>query len=132
MKIFRIFKTKKLSKNKIVGEKKKIINKENDLIIKEKPSFLPKKVWSLNNNKINIDSFFDDCVQVWPYDECCYVKEIALEFLMKNNYSTSFCLQHIKEFVFFMKKRAKELDFPIISESIKTIKRYNLRKTNYN
>ena len=51
---------------------------------------------------------------------------------MKNNYSVEICLNKIKEFIYFMKLRAKELDFPIISESIKTIKRYNLRKTNFN
>ena len=77
-------------------------------------------------------SFFEECSQIWPYDECCFTKEIALEFLMQNNYSIKYCLENIKEFVFFMKKRAKELDFPIISESVKTIKKYHLRKTNYN
>ena len=51
---------------------------------------------------------------------------------MKNNYDMDLCLRKNKEFVYFMKKRAEELDFPIISESIKTIKKYNLRKTNYN
>ena len=148
MKIFRIFKTKKLIKNKnnLIKENKNIkiniknrINKNiinysnnTDLKINEKISLFPKKVWSLNNNIINTDNFFDDCIQIWPFDECCFVKEIALEFLMKNNYSTNMCLDKIKEFVFFMKKRAKELDFPIISESIKTIKKYNLRKTNFN
>jgi hypothetical protein len=79
-----------------------------------------------------VEKFFDDCIQIWPFDECCFVKEIALEFLMKNNYDMEICLKKKKEFVYFMKKRAEELDFPIISESIKTIKKYNLRKTNYN
>ena len=51
---------------------------------------------------------------------------------MKNNYLINICLEKIKEFVYYMKKRASELDFPIISESIKTIKKYNLRKTNNN
>ena len=51
---------------------------------------------------------------------------------MKNNYNTQLCLEKLKEFVYFMKKRAKELDFPIINKNIKTIKRYNLRKTNFN
>ena len=131
-KIFNIIKIKKIKKinnNKIC--KNKIYN-NTDLIIKEKYSFIPKKIWSLNNQKINVEKFFDDCVQIWPFDECCFVKEIALEFLMKNNYDMDLCLRKNKEFVYFMKKRAEELDFPIISESIKTIKKYNLRKTNYN
>ena len=138
-KIFRIFKIKNKIKNKknlIKDNKKytknKIENNNVDIKIIEKFSLFPKKVWSLNNNIINTDSFFDDCIQIWPFDECCFIKEIALEFLMKNNYSTSICLEKINEFVYFMKKRAKELDFPIISESIKTIKKYNLRKTNFN
>jgi len=100
---------------------------------KEKIYLEPKKVWSLKKDQeINIDDFFEDCTQVWPFDECCFIKEIALEFLMKNNYSINDCLDNIKEFIFFMKKRAKELDFPIISDSVKTIKKYHLRKTNFN
>ena len=51
---------------------------------------------------------------------------------MQNNYSIKYCIENKDEFVFFMKKRAKELDFPVISESVKTIKRYHLRKTNFN
>ena len=141
-KIFKIFKIKKKIKNKnnLIKENKNnkfnnkniIVNNTTDIKIIEKYSLFPKKVWSLNNNTINTDKFFDDCIQIWPFDECCFVKEIALEFLMKNNYSTNICLEKINEFVYFMKKRAKELDFPIISESIKTIKKYNLRKTNFN
>ena len=147
-KIFIIFKDKKLFKNKNIIEtnnKKKNKNKNkneikienkindiNNLIINEKMSLIPKKVWSLNNKKINIENFFEDCVQIWPFDECCFIKEIALEFLMKNDYCFSVCLNNIKEFVYFMKKRAKELDFPIINQTIKTIKKYNLRKTNFN
>ena len=76
--------------------------------------------------------FFEECTQIWPFDECCFTKEIALEFLMQNNYSIKYCLENIDEFVFFMKKRAKELDFPVVSESVKTIKKYHLRKTNFN
>ena len=133
IKIFNIFKTKKLLKNKnniILKNNINIIN--NNLIIKEKNSLLPRKVWSLENNNINLKKFFDECIQIWPFDECCFIKEIGLEFLMKNNYNINFCLKKIDEFVYFMKKRAQELDFPIISQSIKTIKRYNLRKTNFN
>ena len=51
---------------------------------------------------------------------------------MQKNYSIRDCLDDIKEFIIFMKLRAKELDFPIISESVKTIKKYHLRKTNFN
>ena len=143
-KIFKIFKTKKINKNnnelllnKINNNNNKQINyniqkNENDTN-KEITYLLPKKVWSSKKDKeINIDNFFEECSQIWPYDECCFTKEIALEFLMQNNYSIKYCLENIKEFVFFMKKRAKELDFPIISESVKTIKKYHLRKTNYN
>ena len=149
IKIFKIYKIKKIIKNKnnIIPENNKnnlkdnnseinestnSIENNNDLIIKEKNSLLPKKVWSFSKNNItdiDIDNFFDDCVQVWPFDECCFTKEIAMEFLMKNNYNSSICLKRLKEFVYFMKKRAKELDFPIIDKNIKTIKRYNLRKS---
>ena len=81
---------------------------------------------------MDIESFFDDCIQIWPFDECCFIKEIALEFLMNYHYSIPLCIKNIKEFVQFMKIRAKELDFPIINKSVKTIKKYNLRKTNFN
>ena len=142
-KIFNIFKTKKkINKNSIKNNKEnkiknKLINNDNknneiNLKIVNKYSLLPKKVWSLNNKKIDTNNFFDDCTKIWPFDECCFIKEIALEFLMRNNYSTDTCLDKINDFVYFMKKRAKELDFPIISENIKTIKNYNLRKTNFN
>lgn len=132
------------TKKKIKNNKNKVKNKTNiisdnstvnghcNIHIKEKLSLIPKKIWSLNNNKINIDNFFEDCIQIWPFDECCFVKEIALEFLMKNNYSIEICLDKINEFVFFMKKRAKELDFPIINGNITTLKRYSFRKTNFN
>ena len=136
-KIFKISKVKKIKKNNNLLLNKEINNnKTNDEIEseeKEKMYLQPKKVWSLKKEiKINIDDFFEDCTQIWPFDECCFIKEIALEFLMKNNYSIKYCLDNIKEFIFFMKKRAKELDFPIISDSVKTIKKYHLRKTNYN
>ena len=140
-KIFKITKTKKLNKNNnLINDKNinnqindNIINDENNLIKKETSFSEPRKVWSKKNGKeINIDNFFDDCIQIWPFDECCFVKEIALEFLMQKNYSIRDCLDDIKEFIIFMKQRAKELDFPIISESVKTIKKYHLRKTNFN
>ena len=133
-KIFKISKIKKINKkNNLLINKE--INEINDINSndEEKIFFEPKKVWSLKKEKkINVDDFFEDCTQIWPFDECCFIKEIALEFLMKKNYSIKYCLDNIKEFVFFMKKRAKELDFPIISDSVKTIKKYHLRKTNYN
>ena len=144
-KIFKIFKTKKLNKNNNLFFDKnnnQLINNCNDNIQKdeynlvkekEKVLFEPRKVWSLKNEKeINVDEYFEECTQIWPFDECCFIKEIALEFLMQNNYSIKYCLDNLKDFIFFMKKRAKELDFPIISESVKTIKKYHLRKTNYN
>ena len=118
-KIFNIIKTKKIN------------NDKNYLYL------YPKKVWSKESLKnkginINIDNFFEECEQIWPFDDCCFIQEIALEYLMLNNYSKNNCLNNIKDFVIFMKKRAKELDFPIISDSIKTIKKYHLRKTNNN
>ena len=129
----KIFKISKIKKNIKNDNLLNLANEEIDDEIKERFDLEPKKVWSLKKDiKINIDDFFEDCTQIWPFDECCFVKEIALEFLMKNNYSIKYCFDNIKEFIFFMKKRAKELDFPIISESVKTIKRYHLRKTNFN
>ena len=129
----KIFKISKIKKNNKNDNLLNLANEEIDDEIKERFDLEPKKVWSLKKDiKINIDDFFEDCTQIWPFDECCFVKEIALEFLMKNNYSIKYCFDNIKEFIFFMKKRAKELDFPIISESVKTIKRYHLRKTNFN
>ena len=143
-KIFKIFKTKKINKN----NNNLIINKNNDNTqnnslnnyeSKEKIFSFPRKVWSFQKEKgkgkdkeINIENFFEECTQIWPNDECYFTKEIALEFLMRNNYSIKYCLDNMNEFVFFMKKRAKELDYPVISGSVKTIKKYHLRKTNYN
>ena len=129
----KIFKISKIKKNNKNDNLLNLANEEIDDEIKERFDLEPKKVWSLKKDiKINIDDFFEDCTQIWPFDECCFVKEIALEFLMKKNYSIKYCFDNIKEFIFFMKKRAKELDFPLISESVKTIKRYHLRKTNFN
>ena len=129
----KIFKISKIKKNNKNDNLLNLANEEIDDEIKERFDLELKKVWSLKKDiKINIDDFFEDCTQIWPFDECCFVKEIALEFLMKNNYSIKYCFDNIKEFIFFMKRRAKELDFPIISESVKTIKRYHLRKTNFN
>ena len=97
-------------------------------------NILPKKVWSLNDEsiKINIEKFFDDCINIWEFNNCCFIKEIALEFLMLNEYKPDICFKKIDQFQIFMKLRAKELDFPIISNTDKIIKKYNLRKTNNN
>ena len=94
-------------------------------------NLLPKQIWSCPKEKkdLDIEMFFDDCIQIWPFDECIYVKEIALEFLMKNKYSTSMCLKRIKDFVSFMKKRAEELNMSIINKNEKTVKKYSLRNT---
>jgi len=111
-------------------------NKGNNYGIKFKKTYnlLPKHVWSYpkDNSELNIEAFYDDCIQVWPFNECIFVKEIALEFLMQNNYDTSLCLNHIKDFVFFMKKRAVELDFSLINKNEKTVKKYCLRNTKNN
>ena len=114
-------------------EKQNKQNKYNDKELKYKKTFnlLPKQIWSCpkEKNDLDIEIFFDDCIQIWPFDECDYVKEIALEFLMKNKYSTNMCLKRIKDFVSFMKKRAEELNFPIINKNEKTVKKYSLRNT---
>lgn len=111
-------------------------NKGSNYGIKFKKTYnlLPKHVWSCPKDKseLNIEAFYDDCIQVWPFNECIFVKEIALEFLMQNNYDTSLCLNHIKDFVFFMKKRAVELDFSLINKNEKTVKKYCLRNTKNN
>ena len=95
---------------------------------------LPKQVWAVpeDEKELDIDLFYDDCVQIWPFDECTFVKEIALEFLMKNDYSTEVCLKRMKDFVSFMKKRANELNISILNKNEKNIKNYTLRKTKYN
>ena len=95
---------------------------------------LPKQVWSVpeDEKELDVDLFYDDCVQIWPFNECTFVKEIALEFLMKNNYSTEICLKRIKDFVSFMKKRADELNISILNKNEKTVKNYSLRKTKNN
>ncbi len=97
-------------------------------------SLLPKKVWSApgENFELDIDKFYDDCAQLWPHSKCNFVKSIALEFLMKNHYSTELCIDRLSDFVEFMKKRALELDFPLQSNNSKTVKQYNLRKTKKN
>ena len=95
---------------------------------------LPKHIWSMpeDEKELDVDLFYDDCIQIWPFNECTFVKEIALEFLMKNNYSTEICLKRLKDFVSFMKKRAEELNISILNKNEKTIKNYSLRKTKYN
>lgn len=111
-------------------------NKGSNYGIKFKKTYnlLPKHIWSFPSDKseLNIEAFYDDCIQVWPFTECIFVKEIALEFLMKNNYDTNICLDHIKDFVFFMKKRAVELDFSLINKNEKTVKKYCLRNPKNN
>ena len=108
-------------------------NKDNKKGLKYKKVYnlLPKQIWSLPNDKtdLDIDMFYDDCIQIWPFEECIFVKEIALEFLMKNNYSAELCLKRIQDFVSFMKKRAEELNISIINKNEKTVKKYSLRNT---
>ena len=48
---------------------------------------------------------------------------------MKNNYSSELCFKRIKDFVFFMKKRAEELNISVINKNEKTVKKYSLRNT---
>jgi hypothetical protein len=106
----------------------------NGIKFKKTYNLLPKKVWSFpkNDSNLDIEKFYDDCIQIWPFTECIFVKEIALEFLMKNNYSTTICLKRIKDFVSFMKKRAEELNISILNKNEKTVKKYSLRKSKNN
>ena len=107
--------------------------KNNENIYKKAYKTIPTKVWSYSekNDGLDVEKFFDDCVQVWPFNECNFIKEIALEYLMKKKYDTKSCLGGLEEFVEFTKKRAVELDFAIQSENVKTVKKYNLRKTTH-
>ena len=95
---------------------------------------LPKHIWSMpeEDKELDVELFFEDCIQMWPFTECRFIKEIALEFLMMNNYSTDICFKREKDFVSFMKKRAKELDFSLVNKNEKTVKNYSLRKTKNN
>ncbi len=109
-------------------------NNNKGMQYKKTYNLLPKKIWSFPKEKteLDIEMFYDDCIQIWPFKECTFVKEIALEFLMKNNYSTHICLNRIKDFVSFMKKRAEELNISILNKNEKTVKKYSLRKTKDN
>ena len=117
-------------------EEIEVQNTMNNKRIKFKTSYtlLPKQVWSFpkDNSELDVEMFYDDCIEIWPFKECIFVKEIALEFLMKNNYSTSVCLKQIKNFVSFMKKRAEELNISILNKNEKTVKKYSLRKSKNN
>ena len=76
-------------------------DKLSSLKFKKLYNTLPKQVWSKpeDEKELDVDMFYDDCIQIWPFNECTFVKEIALEFLMKNDYSTEICLKRIKDFV---------------------------------
>jgi hypothetical protein len=116
------------------SEIEEITEDKNKINFKKTYNLLPKKVWSVSDDSKNIDieKFYENCIQIWPFNECTFVKEIALEFLMLNNYSTEVCLKRIKEFVLFMKKRASELDISILNKNEKTVKKYSLRMTKHN
>ena len=107
---------------------------KNNLKIKRAYNLLPKLIWSFpkEKNNLDIEMFYDDCIEIWPFNECIFVKEIALEFLMKNNYSTTSCLKRLNYFVSFMKKRAEELNMSLINKNEKTVKKYSLRNTKCN
>ena len=116
------------------SEIEEITEDRNKFNFKKTYNLLPKKVWSVPDDSKNIDieQFYENCIQIWPFSECTFAKEIALEFLMINNYSTETCLKRIKEFVLFMKKRASELDISIHNKNEKTVKKYSLRMTKHN
>lgn len=116
------------------SEIEEITEDKNKINFKKTYNLLPKKVWSVPDDSENIDieEFYENCIQIWPFNECTFVKEIALEFLMINKYSTEASLKRIKEFVLFMKKRASELDISIHNKNEKTVKKYSLRMVKHN
>ena len=104
---------------------------KNNIKFKKTYNLLPTHIWSPPKvkNFPDVELFYDDCIQIWPFNQCTFIKEIALEFLMKNNYSSELCFKRIKDFVFFMKKRAEELNISVINKNEKTVKKYSLRNT---
>ena len=104
---------------------------KNNIKFKKTYNLLPTHIWSppKPKNSLDVELFYDECVQIWPFNQCTFTKEIALEFLMKNNYSSELCFKRIKDFVSFMKKRAEELNISIINKNEKTVKKYSLRNT---
>lgn len=88
---------------------------------------IPKKLWSVPENSIDYNDFFNKCIQKWPFEQCVFVKEFALEFLMMNNYKINFCLKNLAQFVQFVQAKIKEHNIPPVRTDAKIIKNYSLR-----
>ena len=88
---------------------------------------IPKKLWSVPENSIDYNDFFNKCIQKWPFEQCIFVKEFALEFLMLNNYKINFCFDNMEQFVQFTQAKIKEHNIPPLRTDAKIIKNYSLR-----
>ena len=90
---------------------------------------LPEKVWSPPSNKINIEDFYKKCINIWPFNKCNFIKEIGLEYLMKNEYNIDSCLENLDKFVEFMIEKIKLKNYQLINKKEKIIKNYHLRNS---
>jgi len=90
---------------------------------------LPEKVWSPPSNKINIEEFYTKCINIWPFNKCNFIKEIGLEYLMKNDYSIDSCLENLDKFVEFMTEKIKLKNYQLVNIKEKIIKNYHLRNS---
>ena len=88
---------------------------------------IPKKLWSVPENSIDYNDFFKKCIQKWSFEQCIFVKEFALEFLMLNNYKINFCFDNMEQFVKCMQAKIKEHNIPPLRTDAKIIKNYSLR-----
>lgn len=114
--------------NKSFTQNKKNFFLLDETYCKANESPLPKKIWSMpTDREIDYEDFYNKCIQVWPFNECCFVKEFALEFLMMNNYDINSCLEKLKQFVLFAQMKTKENNIPIVRTDAKIIKNYSLR-----
>ena len=88
---------------------------------------IPKNIWSVPEKEVNYEEFYNKCIQVWPFNECRFVKEFALEFLINNNYDINACLNKLDQFVDFVQQKAKEHNIPLVRTDARIIKNYSLR-----
>lgn len=101
----------------------------NDFQTKAKDSKLPRKVWSVPKGQFDYEEFYCKCREIWPFSQCHFIKEFALEYLMNMNYNMDICLKNLNAFVLFVKQKIIENNIPIIKPDAKCVKNYNLRKT---
>jgi hypothetical protein len=109
--------------NNIIRPNNKEISNENCTEI------LPEKVWSPPANKLNVEEFYKKCINVWPFNKCNFIKEIGLEYLMKNQYNIDYCLENLDKFVEFMIEKIKLKNYQLINKKEKIIKNYHLRNS---